>query len=502
MELYTAKRMKAAEAYTASHGGSYLGMMERAGCAAADQIQARYGRQGKRFAVLCGKGNNGGDGFVVARRLHEAGERVTMYRPLGDPSSPDAQTMFCRAVEAGVPEAEQLEQADVVVDALFGTGFRGRVPASAADIIAQCTQQSLPVIALDVPSGIMADTGEIEGPAFHATLTIAFHAAKPGHVIYPAAELCAEVITQDIGIPAEADQWQGEQIRTIETDDVLISLPPRPKNSNKGTFGRAMCVCGSYGMAGAAVLSASACAWCGAGLVEVCAPASIYPPLAAQLVEQIFLPVQETPNGTISPADWDRIMDHLHRASACLVGCGMGQDETLGDFLALLLKTARCPVVLDADGINALAGHIHILKTAEIPVILTPHPGEMARLTGLDVQQVQAHRLQIARDFALTHQVTLILKGANTLIACPDGEVLVNTTGGSGLAKAGSGDVLAGMVTSFLAQGMPVREAAAAAVHLHGLAGDITARRLGERAMQASDLLTAFPEILRLSAQQ
>lgn len=272
-------------------------------------------------------------------------------------------------------------------------------------------------------------------------------------------------------------------------------LPPRDPEGNKGSFGRLLCICGSEGMAGAAVMSAGAAVRCGTGLVEVALPRSIYPIVASQLCEPVFCLLETSPDGDPVPSAQKALDRSLQKASAVLIGCGLGKSAASLDEVTRVLQNARVPVILDADGINLAAEHIDRLKTARAPLILTPHPGEMARLLHTDVKDVQTHRREFALNFARRHGVVLVLKGAGTLTASPDGKLVRNPTGNPGMAKGGSGDVLAGMIASFAAQGMEPFEAAVNGAYLHGLAGDCCAGKLSQSAMLPTDLIKMLPEL-------
>ena len=382
----------------------------------------------------------------------------------------------------------------MLIDALFGTGFHGAPREPLASLIAQCNQMNKPIISIDLPSGAQCDSARVEGECFRASQTVTFHSLKPAHVIYPAAEYCGEVLVAGVGAPEEAMRAASQQMQTVDAAFAVAGLPRRAANSNKGDFGRVVALCGSVGMAGAAVLSARAASCCGAGLVEVCAPRSLYPVLAGHLVEQIITPLEETPSGMVSQAAIGRLHQILSRASACLAGCGMGVGPDTMAVVEYLLSQDQAPVVLDADGINCVAKNIHLLGAAKAPVVLTPHPGEMARLLGCTAKEVQQNRAEIASGFAREHGVTLVLKGAGTLIASADGRIYVNRTGNHGMAKGGSGDLLAGMVASLIAQGLAPDTAAAIAVYFHGIAGDMAANRWSARAMQPSQMLETLAE--------
>jgi len=303
-------------------------------------------------------------------------------------------------------------------------------------------------------------------------------------------------VVADIGMPPEVMEAIPTRLHALDEDMIRRSLKPRARDAHKGDFGRALLFCGSRGMAGAAALAAKAALRCGVGLAELAVPESIYPVLASSLHEPIFTLLPETGEGTAAFGAFLLLKKALVRADALLMGCGLGRGVHLTRLIEKLLEAAECPVVLDADGINAIAGDINILKKAKAPVILTPHPGEMGRLLGISAGEVQESRLECARDFAVRFGVTLILKGANTIIASPDQTVFMNMTGNAGMAAGGSGDVLAGMVASFLAQGFLPQDAAFCATYLHGLAGDRCAGRLSQRAMLPSDLIEALPQAI------
>lgn len=491
------------EQCAAQAGMKHIRLMENAGTAAARMVRERYGAQGRRIAVLCGRGNNGGDGFVAARRLTQDGAKVTIVLLMGPPTTADAAEMLLRATSLGVPAVDYaiaasaktaIEQADVLIDALFGTGFHGAPKEPLAALIAQCNQMKKPIVSLDLPSGAQCDSARVEGECFRASQTVAFHTLKPAHVIYPAAEYCGEVLVAGVGAPEAAMRSVPSRMQTIDASFAADSLPRRAANSNKGDFGRVVALCGSVGMAGAAVLSARAASCCGAGLVEVCAPRSLYPVLAGHLIEQIITPLEETDSGMIAESAIGRLEQSMTRAAVCLAGCGMGVGPDTTAVATWILSQDKIPVVLDADGINCIAQNIHLLSASKASVVLTPHPGEMARLLGCTAREVQQNRVEIASTFAREYGVTLVLKGAGTLVASADGNVYINRTGNHGMAKGGSGDLLAGMIASLIAQGLDPALAAATAVYFHGLAGDLAAKRWSARAMQPGQMLETLAE--------
>lgn len=502
MKILTTRTMRLLEAAAVEEGLDYLRLMENAGSAAARHIRRLDGLPGRNAVILCGKGNNGGDGFVIARKLLEEGFAVTVILLCGRPVSAQAREMLSRIEHTDVilldletepyVAANAVREADLLVDAVYGIGFHGKLPDYMRSLFRLVNATDAATIAVDIPSGLDGDTGLYDPDTLLADQTITFTAMKPGLLSPKAASVCGRVEVAAIGIdPRLIEQFTAEQ-SIIDWDMVAPCFPAREADSHKGTYGTVLAVCGSFGMAGAAMMAVRAAQRCGAGLVRAAVPRSIYPVAAAALPEAVFLPLPETGNGTLSMAAASPLRAGLRSADAVVLGCGLGTGGTVEAVVADVLKNAACPVVLDADGINCAAGHIDIGKTTRTnrtPLVLTPHPGEMARLLGCTISEVQANRMDIARRFAEEQQVTLVLKGNKSLVAAPGKPLLVNTTGNPGMSVGGSGDVLAGMIASFLAQGMEPYQAAMCAVHLHGLAGDRAASRLSQHAMLPTDML-------------
>lgn len=502
MQILTAQATRLMEAETVREGFGYRQLMENAGRAAAGRIWASYGKPDLPVAVFCGKGNNGGDGLVVARRLCEAGARVWAVLAGGPPKTEDAAYMLTLLEGLPVTLVENVEEgisilpsAGLVVDALFGIGFHGELRPPYDEVVSAINRASVPVVSLDVPSGLDSDSGRASSLHVHADLTITFSTRKPVHEVYPAKDSCGRVEVAQVGIPPEILCRMDSETSGIGEEAVRRCFPPRRANTNKGDYGKLLCVTGSQGMTGAAYLSVSAALRCGAGLVYLAAPREACTILAARLTEPVLCPLPQTEGGTLSAEGAPVLRSRLRASSACLIGCGLGCNPDTRKIVEDLLVHATVPIVLDADGINCAAEHIDIWKRAGAPLILTPHPGEMARLTGMSIEEIQADRLQAARSFATEHGVILVLKGAGTVIGLPDGRCLINTTGNPGMAKGGSGDLLAGMIASFLAQGMSPRDAAMCGVYLHGKAGDQTAAALSAQAMLPSDLLDRLPAL-------
>lgn len=505
MKVLNSAQSKELEKKAVQAGTGYPELMENAGAAAASFLRKTFGADPQRAVILCGKGNNGGDGYVVARHLSSWGFPVAVVLAEGRPVTELAQTMLRRLEGTAVqvvdyreePERTDslLHQAEWIVDAIYGTGFHGSVREPLLPLFRAVSESRKVLVSLDMPSGANCDTGAVEGECLKADYTVTFSTLKNGHLLMPARAFCGRVEVLPIGIGQELINLQESTVRVTEQADLESMLKPRDPESNKGNYGRLLCVCGSEGLAGAAAMSAEAAVRCGAGIVEEAVPRSIYGIVASRLPEPVFSLLDPTPDGGLAEKSRNTLVESLGKASACLIGCGLGKGKAASDALAAVLEEARVPLIIDADGINLLAENINRLKTVKAPVVLTPHPGEMARLLGTTADKVQAHRLESAMKFAEEYRVVLVLKGAGTLTAGPEGTVWLNTTGNAGMAKGGSGDVLAGMISSFIAQGIPPETAAAGAVYLHGKAGDRCAERFSQCAMLPTDLIHMLPRL-------
>ncbi len=506
MHVLNTEEMRQAEASANESGLEYIRLMENAGSAAARVIRQHYPVAGQPVAILCGSGNNGGDGFVIARKLLEQNAKVAIILAGDLPKTANAMEMAQRIRLLPIPvyrwqqdpkaAAAVLNEARLIVDAVFGIGFRKILPDSLRGLFRMAQDRHVPIVAVDIPSGMNADSGHCDPDTLRANRTITFTALKPALAMAEAAPVCGLVEVADIGIPPEIWQAYACTPTVIEMPMVQSCFSPRPADSHKGTFGQVLAVCGSYGMAGAAILSVRGALRSGAGLVTAAIPRSIYPMVTAAQPEAVCLPLAEDKDGRLALAARSALRDSLPKAASVLIGCGWGQGEDLSCLLLDLLERAACPVVLDADGINGLLPHIDKLKARKAPLILTPHPGEMARLCRLPIEDVQKDRPGVARRFAMEYGVIVVLKGHRTVIASPDRDLLVNPTGNPGMATGGSGDVLAGIIASFAAQGMPPLDAAMCGVYLHGRAGDHAADRLSQHAMLPSDLLEDLGPLL------
>ncbi len=510
MFVLTSKQMYQAECNAVERGISFSELMENAGNACAEIIKKHYHiskSNPKKVLIICGKGKNGGDGFVIARKMWEYGCEVTVMLACGEPKAKDAINMFSLAESTGVDIIRYnndiqtvypyIEKAEIIVDAVFGTGFSGSLDAPLSRLAKTVNAAKGQTVAIDVPSGANCDSATIEGSVFKAETTIAISAYKPIHIMKPCSSACGRVQVADIGITDE-DFKKIDSVTcfTVNSLDVKKMLPKRKPVSNKGTYGHALCVCGSMRMAGAAFLAVSGALRCGAGLVTAAFPQSAYPALAPKLTESLLLPLESNFDGTFSFSALPAIKEASKRASAMLIGCGLGFNKDTSRIVMSLIEETKIPMIIDADGINALGGNIDVLKKAQAPIIITPHPGEMSRLCGKSIAEIVANPIAVAYEFATRYGITVVLKGANTVVCGGNPtEIYVNSTGNSGLAKGGSGDLLAGMSVSLLAQGMKPFDAAVSAVYLHGLGADIIAEKTSMRGMLASDVLNYLPEL-------
>lgn len=509
MRLLTKNEMKAVEANADKFGLSYHRMMENAGAACARNIKSIIEKEGIRkrnIVVVCGNGNNGGDGFVIARKFAENGYNVCVLITSGYPRSEESSYMFKMVLDMSIPtvwfEADKekalktVHNAEVIVDAVFGFSFYGELPSSLLELFAEMNNSEALKFSVDLPSGVYCDSGYMDKNAFTADYTIAISSLKPCHIIEPAASCCGSIIIANIGIPEECYDLTEKTLYTLSKNEVDNLLMQRDPVSHKGTYGHLLSICGSKKMPGAAFLSAKSALRSGVGLVTAAFPDSIYTTMSIKLNEALLLPLEETESGTLSKASVEKLNNELHKFSAILIGCGLSANEDTEAIVEFILKSSKVPVLLDADALNIIAKYPEILKKVNCPVILTPHPKEMSRLCGLSVEEVQANRVKCATDFSREYGVTVVLKGSNTIVfGKGSSRAYINATGNSGLAKGGSGDVLSGIIASFLAQGIHPVTAATTGVYIHGRCADNVADRMSQTGMLPTDVIDELANI-------
>jgi len=476
-------------------------LMENAGRAVADWLDSELdGIEGARVAVVCGPGNNGGDGFVAARHLANRGAHpdVLLLGHISQLKGDAAQN--AKILTVGGLEIREIDDPDdlefmldgteAIVDAVFGTGLDREPTTFFRQAFETMNGSDAFILSIDVPSGVNSDSGEVYDGAIQADMTVTMGLPKLGQVLYPGRTNSGVLRVADIGIPTpimleNADTW------LIQPEDVV--LPDRPADGHKGTFGTTLIIAGSRGYSGAACLAARAALQSGCGLVKVGVPAGICPVVEDNVPEAVKFPLPQTDAETLSPSARDRILELAAGCRSVALGPGISTHPETQKLVLELLPQLELPVVIDADALNCLAGHLDVLSHRKAPTILTPHPGELARLTSLSAVTVNADRVNVARRFATEHGVILVLKGAPTVTAARDSQVFVNSSGNSGLGSGGTGDVLTGLLSGLIAQGMDPVKACAAAAFLHGSAADLAADKLTPYCLTASDLLITLP---------
>ncbi len=464
----------------------------------------------RRVGVLAGRGNNGGDGFVIARYLFSAGIRVTVFLlSVRDRVSGDAAANLELLDQLAAPVVELPDEAsfqaarstlahqEVWVDAILGTGLNSDVRGYFAAVIDFLNDSGKPVFAVDIPSGLHADTGRPLGVCVRARATATFAHAKIGHALQPGADLSGSLEVIDIGIPPFITEAVGPRQYFLTEADIRAALPSRPPETHKGRTGHLLVVAGSTGKTGAAAMTATSAMRAGAGLVTLAIPASLNSAVEPQVTEAMTLPLPDGGDGFFDGAGLTDLADRYNAVDCLAIGPGIGTQDLTGQFLREVLAGCPLPAVIDADGLNLLAEDPSVLAGRTAPTVLTPHPGEMARLTGTTSAGVQADRVGTARRFATDHGVHLVLKGARTVIAAPDGRVRINPTGNPGMASGGMGDVLTGLIAGFLTQGFAPETACALGVYLHGAAADHLAETRGPFGYLASELMAEIPAQIR-----
>ena len=486
-------------------------LMERAGRGVVDAVVEKWeGLEDLQAVIVCGKGNNGGDGFVAGRLLRENGVAVRLFLAVETSAVVGDAAHHMHLFEEGGGQVEPLleaegfeqlrralEEANLALDALLGTGVRGAPRESVASAIECLGQSGVPVVSVDLPSGLDADTGAAPGACVDAVLTVTFGLPKVGHMFFPGRDRCGILHLVDIGFPDDIVSSSPATAGLLTGERVSRLIPQRPGDAHKGSCGSVAVVAGSVGMTGAAALTADAALRAGAGRVSLGAPASLNDILEVKLTEVMTRPLPEVrKHRCLALRALGEIVQFLERADCLALGPGLGRHGETAELVRRLVERVELPLVLDADGLNALAAATDILKKRTAPTVLTPHLGEFARLSGRSKDEIVTRPIEVARHFAEAHQLVLVLKGAPSVVALPDGQVLVNSTGNAGMATAGSGDVLTGLIAGLLAQGLEADEAACLGVYLHGRAGDLAGDNLGEWGMVAGDIARAVPEAL------
>ena len=523
MKIVTAAEMRNIDRETIKkYGIPAAVLMERAGLAVAVKIRELIGR--KKVIVLAGGGNNGGDGLVVARNLFNWGWNVKVLLMTGKGRlSPDCLRQYNIAKKFGVPVEFRtgLTTGDIhgalIVDALLGTGINKPVTSPLSDVLTFLNRSDVKVMSVDISSGISSDNGQIMGEAVRADYTVTFGLPKIGHLLHPGAEYAGDLFVEDIGFPESLLNTEKLKTETIEPADAAMLLPERPAYSYKGDYGHVLIVAGSRGKTGAAMMTAKACLRAGAGMVTIGVPETLADIFQSRVTEEMVLPLPDTGKGMLSSHALDTILGFVtEKIDSIGIGPGIGVSNDTERLLSELVRRSPVPVVIDADGINSLSivkGAKDNLSSARSPLILTPHPGEMARLlaerektyqtsfaksaTGGNSRKIERDRINIASSFSKETGVCLVLKGAPTVISVPEGRIFINTTGNPGMATAGSGDVLTGILASLLGQGLASLSASILGVFLHGLAGDIAAEKKVMHSIIASDIMKMIPDAYR-----
>ena len=534
MKVVTAAEMQKIDEKTIRELGiSGLVLMERAGLAVVSKIKDLFGR--KKVIVVSGAGNNGGDGMVIARNLHNEGWNVEVFLTvMPEDLKGDALSQYKTALKCGVliKPAEDLiihkasifTRHSIIVDAILGTGLKKNIAGMLSEIINVLNQSALPVVSVDIPSGISSDNGQVMGNAVRAGYTVTFGLPKRGHFLHPGAEFSGKLFIEDIGFPQALLVSEKPGVELLERDYLVRLIPVRRTYSHKGNYGHVLIIAGSRGKTGAALMAAEACLRTGAGLVTIGIPESLSEVFQSRVTEAMTLILPDNGDGTLSAKASGRILDFLRKSADILaIGPGIGVTAGTRKLLRDLISNSESPMVIDADGINSLNGNRGVFTKAKAPLILTPHPGEMARLLkeakskenraksieqkarskdvaavpkafGISLRdEIEKDRINIAISFAKETGTHLVLKGVPTIIAAPDGQAFINTTGNPGMAKGGTGDVLTGMISGFLAVCRNPLHSCILGVYMHSLAGDIGASEIGENSLIATDIIDKIP---------
>ena len=496
--VLTPKQMRGAELAAEAHGTSLAALMDNAGTALGRRIlEIAVGSRKKNILIICGSGNNGGDGYVAADFLLGAGAEVrigAIEPPRTELAKVAARRTEGRCSTAGLDEllSEERLAGDIIVDCVFGTGFRGELEDKLRELFLKCSGSGAVLIACDCPSGINCLNGQAAEGAFRARETVTFHSAKLGMLLSPAKELCGRVITADIGIGEYFEEYADTKIRTVSREMAASLLPARPENSHKGTFGRVVLVCGSGRYPGAAIISAEAALRSGVGIVQLCTTAPVVASAVSRLPECTYTALPADDEGYIDASGADKILAAIKGAATAVIGCGLGRTEGTAALVYELIRKAECPLIIDADGINCLSAHIDILKEKQTEVVLTPHPAELARLCHTDTVTLLKDPYGYALELSGKYGVTVHAKSAQTLTVSED-SCYITDFGCSALAKGGSGDMLAGLIGGLAAQGLSAVNSCLTADFIMGESAKGLCREMSARGVLARDIIARFP---------
>lgn len=478
-------------------------LMENAGDSAYSVIARELGVKGKCFVIFCGTGNNGGDGFVLGRKIHSAGGHVTVFllgrrEELKGPAKSNFDIISKTPIEVHAVESPEttndaIYRSDAVVDAILGTGLTREVEGAYRDVIRSINESGKKVFSIDIPSGVNGDTGEVMGIGVRADYTITFGLPKIGNLLYPGNDLCGKLYVSHISFPPSL--YNADSIK-VEISEPL-ELPKRDKNTHKGSYGKALFVAGSSKYLGAPYFSALSFLKAGGGLSYLAAPKAMTPFLANKGSEVVFIPQQETESGSIALENRDELLDFSQNVSMVVVGPGLSLNDATQELVRELAKNTKKPLLIDGDGITAVAADLDAIRKREAETVLTPHSGEMARIARTEIAEIERDKINILPRAAKDLNATIVLKGPHSLVGYPDGRVSINTSGNPGMATAGSGDVLTGTIAAMHGLGLSVPDAVRTGVFIHGLSGDLAARDRGQDGMTAQDILDYLPYALK-----
>lgn len=504
--VLTSNQMRIAEQAAVDLGMNWLRLMENAGSAVAKEIRKRYKLKDKKVVIVCGKGNNGGDGYVVARKLLDDGANVRVIS-LEAPTTHSAKEMASKMINHGIKPidfqsyenlcVQYISDCDILVDAIFGIGFIGEVSGIYKTAIATINNSKAVKISVDIPSGLSGDNNKHEGVFVAPDITITFAAYKPCHLLYPSGTLCGKVIVASIGMPEQSFDGLQPIMRVVTEEQVADVMPLRKSDSHKGDFGTAALYVGSKGYAGAAAIAVNAAVKSGAGIVNAIIPNSIYGIVSSSRYEAVCTVIEADDEKAQNFENTAKIVDTINNSTCALIGCGIGITPFSKYTVEKIVKNAEVPFVIDADALNILSKNPSLINEAKSDIIITPHPKEAARLLNITTSEVQSDRIGSAALLTEKTGAITVLKGANTIIALPNGKKYIVTDGNPGMATAGTGDMLAGMIVAFLSQGLSPTDSAICAVKLHAMSGDIAVLKTSELSLTPTDMIERLPEVFK-----